>query len=186
MRNILDAMPPTETVLACLVLSDQRPGCWYDPVYRSIWVTFCRCSPDASVEVVKRRCFLTVATAHTFIVVGFFSLSFASPAHASSVFLNPFFPSFCVSVVLKTSPSSLTCRVAVIFVRHSSPAEVAEMVKTGRLRSFLERHRFTRFSQAMREARKPYRSRKVRARRSSCTLSYIVFRSELRSYSHQE
>lgn len=35
------------------------------------------------------------------------------------------------------------------------------MVKAGRLRSFLERHRFTRFAQAMREARKPYRSRKA-------------------------
>eukprot|EP00752_Nemacystus_decipiens_P002076 g1987.t1 len=45
--------------------------------------------------------------------------------------------------------------------REAMIAEVAEMVKTGRLRSFLERHRFTRFARAMEEARKPYRSRKV-------------------------
>lgn len=46
--------------------------------------------------------------------------------------------------------------------RFSVSADVADMVKTGRLRSFLERHRFTRFAQAMREARKPYRTRKAR------------------------
>jgi len=56
--------------------------------------------------------------------------------------------------------------------RFGCSAEIAEMVKAGRLRSFLERHRFTRFSRAMREARKPYRSRKAspppaRARLSS-------------------
>lgn len=62
--------------------------------------------------------------------------------------------------------SSLLCR----------SAEVAEMVKAGRLRSFLERHRFTRFSQAMREARKPYRSRKVNA------LYTFVLRHILRVY----
>ncbi|CAM9549342.1 unnamed protein product [Scytosiphon promiscuus] len=45
--------------------------------------------------------------------------------------------------------------------REAMIAEISEMIKTGRLRSFLERHRFTRFQQAMREARKPYRSRKV-------------------------
>ncbi|CAM9855640.1 unnamed protein product [Ectocarpus sp. 4 AP-2014] len=45
--------------------------------------------------------------------------------------------------------------------REAMIADVAKMIKSGRLRSFLERHRFTQFSQAMKEARKPYRSRKV-------------------------
>lgn len=40
-------------------------------------------------------------------------------------------------------------------------AEVAAMIREGRLRSFLQRHRFTRFFEALSEARQPYRSRKV-------------------------
>lgn len=79
--------------------------------------------------------------------------------------------SLSVDLVVENVPvlswlSSLLCR----------SAEVAEMVKAGRLRSFLERHRFTRFSQAMREARKPYRSRKVNA------LYTFVLRHILRLY----
>lgn len=46
--------------------------------------------------------------------------------------------------------------------RCSLPGDVAEMVKCGRLRSFLERHRFSHFDEAMKVARTPFRSRKVR------------------------
>ncbi|CAM9836674.1 unnamed protein product [Ascophyllum nodosum] len=45
--------------------------------------------------------------------------------------------------------------------REAMIGDVAEMVKSGKFRSFLERHPFSRFAEAMKVARAPFRSRKV-------------------------
>ncbi|CAM9721865.1 unnamed protein product, partial [Sphacelaria rigidula] len=53
------------------------------------------------------------------------------------------------------------CQEHSVQEREAMIAEVAAMIREGRLRSFLQRHRFTRFFEALSEARQPYRSRKV-------------------------